>query len=340
MLQALITGISGEVGHGLIKTLASSGKYEVTAADIKTPDETIAGSLKNFFECDISDSSSVNKIFEKENFDVIFHLAAILSTGGEKFPEKAIDVNIKGTLNLLEAATASAIKNKKSVKFIFPSSIAAYGIPTMDEKMKNEKVTEEKFLDPTTIYGVSKLTCEKLGRYFSENYMLLNHLDRSNLIDFRCVRFPGLLSPDTLPSGGTSDYGPEMIHAAAQGNSYECFVRPNTTIPFMAMADAADVLINLSEAPKKNLTRFVYNVAGFSVSAEEIANEVKKFFPKFKISYKINPERQKIVDSWPTDIDDSEAQKDWGWKKNYDFEKTFSDYLIPKITKRYKLQSR
>lgn len=336
MLQALITGISGEVGHGLIKTLASSGKYEVTAADIKTPDETIAGSLKNFFECDISDSSSVNRIFEKENFDVIFHLAAILSTGGEKMPEKAIDVNINGTLNLLEAATVSAIKNKKPIKFIFPSSIAAYGLPTLSEKQKIKKIKEDEFLNPITIYGISKLACEALGRYFSKNYMLLSNLDRNNLIDFRCVRFPGLLSPDTLPSGGTSDYGPEMIHAAAQDNSYECFVRPDTTIPFMAMADAADVLINLSEAPKKNLSRFIYNVAGFSVSAEEIAGEVKKFFPGFKISYKVSPERQKIVDSWPIDVDDDSAQKDWGWTKKYSFEKTFSDYLIPRIKERYK----
>ena len=335
MLQALITGISGEVGTGLIKTLAGSGKYEVTAADIKNPDETIAGSLKNFFTCDISDNVSVKKIFEEGNFDVIFHLAAILSTGGEKNPEKAIDVNIKGTVNLLEAATASAIARKKSVKFIFPSSIAAYGIPTLVEKQKDGKVSEGEFSNPITIYGVSKLNCEKIGRYFSENYMLLSGLDRKNLIDFRCVRFPGLLSPDTLPSGGTSDYGPEMIHAAAQGQGYECFVRPDTTIPFMAMADAAEVLIKLSEAPKQNLKSCVYNVAGFSVSAEEIAGEVKKFFPKFKISYKINPERQRMVDSWPTNVDDTNAQRDWGWKKNYDFEKTFSEYLVPRIKERY-----
>jgi nucleoside-diphosphate-sugar epimerase len=175
-----------------------------------------------------------------------------------------------------------------------------------------------------------------MGRYFSENYMLLSNLDRKNLIDFRCVRFPGLLSPDTLPSGGTSDYGPEMIHAAAQGQDYECFVRPDSTIPFMAMADAADVLIKLSEAPKQNLKSCVYNVAGFSVSAEQIASEVKKFFPKFRISYKINPERQRIVDSWPEDVDDSSAQQDWGWKKKYGFGETFSDYLIPKIKERYK----
>ena len=336
ILQALITGISGEVGTGLIKTLTESGKYEVTAADIKNPDSAIAESLKNFFKCDISDGTSVKKIFEKENFDVIFHLAAILSTGGEKFPEKAINVNIDGTINIFKSATESAIKHKKPVKFIFPSSIAAYGIPTLTEKQKNKKVTEDQFPNPITIYGISKLNCEKIGRYFSENYMLLSDLDRKNLIDFRCVRFPGLLSPDTLPSGGTSDYGSEMIHAAAQGKSYKCFVRPDTTIPFMAMADAARLLIKLAESPKQNLKSRVYNVAGFSVSAEEIAREVKKFFPRFDISYKINPERQKIVDSWPIDINDTNAQKDWGWKSLFDFEKTFSDYLIPKIKERYR----
>jgi threonine 3-dehydrogenase len=335
MLQALITGISGEVGHGLIKTLVASKEFEVTAADIKNPDETIAGNLKNFFACDISDGASVKKIFEKENFDIIFHLAAILSTGGEKFPEKAIDVNIKGTINLLEVATESAIKNKKSIKFIFPSSIAAYGIPTLVEKQKYKKISEDQFPNPITIYGISKLNCEGLGRYFSENYMLLANLDRKNLIDFRCVRFPGLLSPETLPSGGTSDYGSEMIHAAAQGQNYECFVRPDTIIPFMAMADAANVLVKLAEAPRQKLKSFVYNVAGFSVTAEQIAEEVKKFFPKFNISYKVNPERQKIVDSWPADVDDANAQKDWGWKKKYDFKKTFSEYLIPKIKERY-----
>jgi nucleoside-diphosphate-sugar epimerase len=203
-------------------------------------------------------------------------------------------------------------------------------------KGKRLKVKEGEFLNPITIYGVSKLACENLGNYFSKNYRLLGEIDRENLIDFRCIRFPGLLSPDTVPSGGTSDYGPEMVHAAAQGKSYECFVRPDSTIPFMAMADAADILIKLAEAPKKDLQSCVYNVAGFCVSAEEIANEVKKFFPKFNVTYKINPERQRIVDSWPIDVDDTNAQRDWGWKKKYDFEKTFSEYLVPKIKERYK----
>ena len=174
-----------------------------------------------------------------------------------------------------------------------------------------------------------------MGSYFSKNYKLLGEIDRNNLIDFRCVRFPGLLSPDTIPSGGTSDYGPEMVHAAAQGQNYECFVRPDSTIPFMAMADAAEALTKLAESPKRNLKSRVYNVAGFSISAKQIADEVKKFFPKFNITYKVNPERQRIVDSWPIDVDDLNAQKDWGWKKKYDFQKTFADYLIPKVKKRY-----
>jgi len=174
-----------------------------------------------------------------------------------------------------------------------------------------------------------------LGNYFSKNYKLLGEIDRNNLIDFRCIRFPGLLSPDTVPSGGTSDYGPEMIHAAAQGNDYECFVRPDSTIPFMAMADAAGVLMQLADAPKENLKSFVYNVAGFSVSASEIYEMTKKFFPDFKMTYKISPERQRIVDSWPANVDDTKAQKDWGWKRAFDFEKTFSEYLIPNIIKRY-----
>ena len=334
MLQALITGISGEVGTGLIKKLHSQN-YKVVAADIKAPVKEVSKFIDKFYTCDISDKENVEKIFAEQKFDIIFHLASILSTGGEKNPELAAKVNIEGTLNLLEAATNQSLKNKKAIKFIFPSSIAAYGMPSEEVKAKSEKVKEQDFLNPITIYGISKLACENLGNYFSKNYKLLGEIDRNNLIDFRCVRFPGLLSPDTVPSGGTSDYGPEMVHAGAQGKDYECFVRPDTTIPFMAMADAVEVLTQLAEAPKENLKSFVYNVAGFSVSAEQIADEVKKFFPKFNISYKVNSERQKIVDSWPTDVDDSKAQNDWGWKKKYDFEKTFSEYLIPKIKQRY-----
>ena len=334
MLQALITGISGEVGTGLIKKLHSQS-FKITAADIKKPEKEISKFIDKFYVCDITDQKTVNRVFNEQNFDVVFHLASILSTGGERNPELASKVNIEGTLNLLHASTFQGLKNKKAIKFIFPSSIAAYGLPNLKIKGQKTNIKEEEFLRPVTIYGISKLACENLGVYFSKNYKLLGKIDRNNLIDFRCVRFPGLLSPDTLPSGGTSDYGPEMVHAAAQGKEYECFVRRNTKIPFMAMADAAEVLIQLANVPKKNLKREVYNVQGFSVTADQIYKMTKKFFPGFKISYKVNPERQKIVDSWPEDVDDTGARKDWGWKKKYSFEKTFSEYLIPKIKERY-----
>jgi threonine 3-dehydrogenase len=335
-MQALVTGISGEVGHGLIKKLHSQS-YDVIAADIKEPENVIKEFLAKFYSCDISDKPTVDKIFEEQDFDIVFHLASILSTGGEKNPELAAKVNIEGTLNLLEAATTQGLKNKKSIKFIFPSSIAAYGMGNSKFEARNSKVKEEEFLNPITIYGISKLACENLGNYFSKNYKLLDtELDRNNLIDFRCVRFPGLLSPDTIPSGGTSDYGPEMVHAGATGKNYECFVRDESKIPFMAMADAADVLLGLANAPKEKLSRFVYNVHGFSVSAKQIYDMTKRFFPDFTMTYKINEERQKIVDTWPEDVDDSAAKNDWGWEPKYDFEKTFSEYLIPKIKERYR----
>jgi nucleoside-diphosphate-sugar epimerase len=334
MLQALITGVSGEVGHSLIKKLHAQ-KYKIVAADIKDPEEEISDFLDKFYKCDISDKKAVEKIFEDQEFDTIFHLASILSTGGEKDPELAINVNIGGTINLLEATTNQGLRAGKSIRFIFPSSIAAYGMPSLEVKEKRQKVKEDEFLNPITIYGISKLACENLGNYFSKNYKLLGEIKRNNLIDFRCVRFPGLLSPDTIPSGGTSDYGPEMVHAAAQGKSYNCFVRAESKIPFMAMADAAEALTNLAEVPKDKLTRFVYNVHGFSATADEIYKMTKKYFPNFKMSYKINPERQRIIDTWPEDVDDSAAQKDWGWKPSFNFEKTFADYLIPKVKKRY-----
>lgn len=316
MNNVLITGISGEVGHGLIKRLHGEN-FNVYALDLNTPEEEISKYLTKFYEGDITDRSLVDEIFQEQDFDIIFHLASILSTGGEKNPELASKVNILGTLNLMENAISSAIKNQKPVKFIFPSSIAAHG-------------------DPITIYGVSKLACENLGRYFSKNYKLLDTtIDRNNLIDFRCVRFPGLLSPDTVPSGGTSDYGPEMLHCAAQSKSYECFVREDSTIPFMAMADAAEILYKLATVEKEKLTREVYEVGGFSVSAGQIYEMTKKFFPDFEMTYKINEERQKIVDSWPKSVESTDAENDWGYKLNYDFEKTFSEYLIPKIKERY-----
>jgi len=314
----LITGISGEVGFGLAKKLVKLRKYKIVAIDIKKPEGEIFNLLDKFYTCDITDKVKLEEIFKKENVDAIFHLASILSTGGEKNPELATKVNVAGTLNLLEIANSHCIKKNKSIKFMFPSSIASHGTPI-------------------TIYGIGKLACENFGIYYSNYYKLLdNSLNRKNSIDFRCIRFPGLLSPDTIPSGGTSDYGPEMLHFAAQNKAYKCFVRPDSKIPFMAMVDAVDILYKLFNSPRTKITRNVYEVAGFSVSAKEIEEEIKKAFPKAKIGYKINKERQRIVDSWPKEVSSTYATHDWGYKIKYGFKETFNDYLIPKIKERYK----
>jgi nucleoside-diphosphate-sugar epimerase len=156
------------------------------------------------------------------------------------------------------------------------------------------------------------------------------------MLDFRALRFPGLISAHTLPSGGTSDYGPEMLHAAAKGEPYACFVRPDTAIPFMAMPDAVKALLNLARAPIQSLGRTVYNVTSFSLSAEEFRQQVLQAFPSAEISFAPHEKRQKIVDSWPMDMDDGAARKDWGWAPDYGLKRCFEEYLVPNIRERYK----
>jgi nucleoside-diphosphate-sugar epimerase len=187
------------------------------------------------------------------------------------------------------------------------------------------------------MYGCNKLYCEKLGLYYSR-YNGQRHLDPQPpvMCDFRAIRFPGLVSAFTLPSGGTSDYGPDMLHAAAQGLPYACFVRPDTRISFMAMPDAIKALLMLADAPRRNLSHVVYNIASFSLTAQEFRQRALQAFPSAQISFQPNPRRQGIVDSWPEDVDDALARLDWGWQPDYDVDKFFDDYFVPAIRKRYR----
>jgi nucleoside-diphosphate-sugar epimerase len=186
------------------------------------------------------------------------------------------------------------------------------------------------------MYGCNKLYCEHLGRYYADNYKQLAAETLSGKVDFRCVRFPGLISAVTAPSGGTSDYAPEMLHAAAEGKPYACFVRPDTRIPFMAMPDGVDALLKLAAAPRQGLTRRVYNVGAFNPSAEEIRDLVHRAFPGSPITFEPDLKRQRIVDSWPADVDDDAARRDWGFAPRYDLERAFSEYLVPTIRERYR----
>jgi nucleoside-diphosphate-sugar epimerase len=265
----------------------------------------------------------------------VYHLAALLSTRAEFTPVTAHQVNVEGTLHLLEFAQREAESHGRPVLFLYPSSIAAYGLPDLVIKRHAGRVREDDYNTPTTMYGCNKLYCEQLGRYYARFYKQLAAEPQSGRVDFRSVRFPGLISAETVPSGGTSDYAPEMIHAAAKGEPYECFVRPDTRIPFMAMPDGVQALVALAAAPRERLTRTAYNLSAFNPSAEEIHAEVMRAFPSARITWKTDTKRQGIVDSWPEDVDDSAARRDWGFSPTHNFQSAFHDYLIPTIRARY-----
>jgi nucleoside-diphosphate-sugar epimerase len=330
----LVTGAGGEVGHGLIHHLADLGSYDVLALDVRAMDEEVAQYCAATRVGDILDRHLLDRLRSEFEISAVFHLAALLSTRAEFVPETAHEVNVEGTLNLLRLAVDEARSLGRPVKFLFPSSIAVYGLPDLDTKREAGRVAEPMWLQPITMYGCNKLYCEHLGRYFARHYRQLAAGEASG-VDFRAVRFPGLISAFTVPSGGTSDYASEIIHAAAQGRPYACFVREDTRIPFMAMPDAVRALMALLEAPADALTSAVYNVAAFSPSAGELAELVRRVFPGERITFTPDRRRQAIVDSWPEDIDDGRARKDWGFRPTYDLRRTFEEYLTPNITRRY-----
>ena len=331
----LITGANGEIGHGLITHLGAHCEFPIVAMDVVPLDESLVGYCERFLQGDILDSNLLGRLVSEYDIVSIFHLASILSTKAEYNPETAHRVNVEGTLNLLRLAVEQSSWQGRSVKFIYPSSIAAYGLPSLECKNRGAKVKEYEWNLPITMYGCNKLYCEHLGRYYSFHYRQLAVDENKFTVDFRCLRFPGLISSITVPSGGTSDYGPEMLHHAAQGKPYACFVRPDSTLPFMVMPDAIKSLLLLEAAPKESLRQLVYNVTSFSPTAEQFRQHVVHAFPNADITFEPHLARQKIVDSWPADVDDSDAARDWGWKPDYDETRAFDEYLIPSIKSRY-----
>jgi nucleoside-diphosphate-sugar epimerase len=331
----MISGAGGEIGHGLIQRIAEEGSYNVVGLDVRPLEPELAAMCAETIVGTILDAGLLERIASQYEIAGIFHLAAMLSTRGEFIPETAHDINVQGTLNLLKFAVGEARNAGAHVKFIFPSSIAVYGLPSVEEKERAGRVAEENYLMPTTMYGVNKLECEHLGRYYTHHYRQLAADRDAYHVDFRSIRFPGLISAFTVPSGGTSDYAPEMLHAAAKGEAYACFARADTRIPFMAMPDAIDALLGLFNAPASALTSTVYNVGAFSPSAEEIRVKTLEAFPSARIAYENDTKRQGILDTWPADVDDSRARRDWGWAPNYGFERAFDEYLIPNISERY-----
>jgi threonine 3-dehydrogenase len=322
----LVTGAGGEIGRALITRLAECPETPILALDVRPLDPALEAVCERVVVGDILDQSLLDSLSRDYAIGVIYHLAALLSTSAEHHPVTAHRVNVNGTLNLLEIAQSQIKQQDHPVKFVFPSSIAVYGLPDLETKARTGKVHESEWCDPRTMYGINKLYCEHLGQYYA----------RRVGVDFRCLRFPGLISAETLPTGGTSDYAPEMLHRAARGESYACFVRADTQIPFMAMPDAIEALTCLAGTPRRELSRRIYNVGSFSASAAAVFDVLRNVFPNAAVTFEPDPTRQSIVDSWPQDVDDTAFRADTHWAPRYGFERAFYDYLVPAVVERYR----
>ncbi|MBK9120905.1 MAG: NAD-dependent epimerase/dehydratase family protein [Phycisphaerales bacterium] len=331
----LITGANGEIGHGLIEYLRHQDSHDIVALDLKPVDEHLQPYCLASITGDILDDFLMGRLVSEYEIHAIFHLAALLSTRSEYTPETAHSVNVEGTLKLIRLAHEQARWHGHRVKFLFPSSIAAYGLPNLEAKQRAGKVREVDWNFPTTMYGCNKLYCEHLGRYYTFHYRQLAAEWTASGVDFRAIRFPGLISALTMPTGGTSDFAPEMLHAAAQGKPYACFVGPEARIPFMAMPDAIKALIALAAAPQEQLGQCVYNVGAFSPSAAEVRALTLEAFPSAEIRFEPDRAREQIVNTWPADVDDTPARRDWGWQPDYDLQRAFHEYLIPSISRFY-----
>ena len=336
-----ITGAGGEVGHGLISSLSGDGGPDIVATDLRELEVELRKKCVGTYLADVCDQGGLDRILSMYQVKEIYHLAAVLSTRAEFAPEVAHQVNVNGTINILQIAAEQGRMNGEPVKVVFPSSIAVYGFNSLEQKETAGSVSEYEYTKPSTMYGCNKLYCEHLGRYYAHSYRRLatdsvaGQDKNRGVVDFRCVRYPGLISAETIPTGGTSDFIPEMIHAAARGEQYKCFVREDTRIPFMTMPEAIEATLQLASTPRNELTKIVYNIASFSPSAGEVATLVRHYFSGAEIIFEPDERRQAIVDTWPESLDCSAAERDWGFTPTYTLEQAFEDYLIPRITTQY-----
>lgn len=307
MKKIIVTGATGQIGSELVVELRKRyGEQQVVALGHSKP---IAGELTNgpFETVDVTNKNSLDELVKKHQPDTIFHLVGILSATGEKNPELAWNVNIGGLKNILDIARDHGIK-----KVFWPSSIAAFGPTT-----PRDNTPQHTVLEPTTIYGVTKVAGELLCQYYWKKYGL----------DVRSLRYPGLISYKTPPGGGTTDYAVAIYFEAIKNKTYDCFVGPETVLPMMYMPDAVRATIELMEAPAENIKiRTSYNLAAMSFSAKELAQSVANHVPGFTCTYHPD-DRQKIADSWPRSIDDSSARTDWNWNHIFDLEKMTKDMI-------------
>lgn len=306
--KVLIIGASGQIGSELVVSLRERiGNESVVASDIKNPaNDSIL--LNGPFEVlDVMDAELLKEIVVKHGVTEVYLLAALLSATAEKNPMFAWQLNMDGLFNVLNLAKDGVIK-----KVFWPSSIAVFG-----PSSPKENTPQVTVMEPTTVYGISKLAGERWCEYYNKQYG----------VDVRSIRYPGLISTNSLPGGGTTDYAVDIFYKAKRNEDFICFLNEDTALPMMFMDDAIDATLDLMDAEQESITiRSSYNVASLSFSPRQLSESIRQIKPSFTISYK--PDfRQKIADSWPASIDDSIASKDWGWKPKFDLNNMVKEML-------------
>jgi nucleoside-diphosphate-sugar epimerase len=314
--KILVTGALGQIGSELVLALRHKyGVGNVVASDIRFNPSNPISNNGPFEILDVTRPDDIGNIIEKYSIDTIFHLAALLSAVGEKDPVMCWNVNMNGTMNILNMCVKYDL-----LRVIIPSSIAVWGhgVPKYD-------VPQESVLKPTSMYGVTKVAGELLCDYYVQKFG----------VDCRGLRYPGIISSETLPGGGTTDYAVEIFYEAVKKNYYNCFLKADTELPMMYMPDCIKATIDLAEAEFENLVHHSdFNVASMTFDAQTLALEIKKHLPDFTIDY--NPDfRQKIADSWPASIDDSAARAEWGWNPSYSLS-TMTKDMLEKLTQKFK----
>lgn len=315
MKKILVTGATGQIGSELTMALRKKhGRDNVVAVGHKRKPSDELLSSGPFEFVDVGEKESLEKVVKRYSVDTVYHLAAVLSATGEQNPQAAWSVNMGSLYNVLEIAREQGL-----TRVFWPSSIAVFGLST-----PRTSTPQETVMLPGTMYGVTKVAGELLCNYYAVKYG----------VDVRGVRYPGIISSETPPGGGTTDYAVEIFYEAIKKKRYTCFVREDTVLPMMYMPDCLKSTMDLMEADASRVKRHdSYNVAGMSFSAGQLAAEIKKHIPDFRCDYK--PDfRQNIADSWPMSIDDSQARKEWGWKPSYNLA-TMTVDMVQKLSKRF-----
>jgi nucleoside-diphosphate-sugar epimerase len=305
--KILVIGAGGQIGTDLTVELRKKyGNNNVIASDIR-PVNSPVHNVGIFEILDVLDIVRLTQIVQKYEISQIYHLAAILSATGEKIPVKAWNINMTGLINILDVS-----KNNGVSKLFWPSSIAVFGPST-----PLDNTPQTTIMDPNTIYGISKLAGERWVEYYYQKEKL----------DIRSIRYPGLISYQAEPGGGTTDYAVEIYYNALKYGYYECYLSEETSLPMMYMPDAIKATIGLMEAPISQIDiRSSYNVGAISFTPKEIAASIQKYIPDFTITYK-SDFRQALADSWPNSVDDSKARADWNWEHDFDLDRMTKDML-------------